>query len=364
MQFATDAATAGSARPAFASPESTVPFDRESLARYLRRYGMSFDPSKPILQFAGGLANRNYLVTVDGAQAVLRRPPEGELPPGAHDMAREHRILSRLYHALPFVPRGLHYCGDASIIGVPFQLIEYRPGLVLRGSDISALSGREDAPATLSLMLVSTLAKIQAVDPAAVGLDDLGRPDGFITRAIAGWTKRGLAVAEGSPAGRLVNEISGWLGRQSFRERRPTLLHCDFKLDNIILEPSTLAPVAVVDWDMGTRGDPLFDLATLLSYWSEPGDPECLIRLDQMPTAKPGFWSRAEAARHYAELTGYDIGDLPAMRVLCLLKLGVVFLQLHRQWVTGAVTDERYAGFDRIGADLLQLTADLTLRPE
>jgi aminoglycoside phosphotransferase (APT) family kinase protein len=213
-------------------------------------------------------------------------------------------------------------------------------------------------------MLVSTLAKIQAVDPAAVGLDDLGRPDGFITRAIAGWTKRGLAVAEGSPAGRLVNEISGWLGRQSFRERRPTLLHCDFKLDNIILEPSTLAPVAVVDWDMGTRGDPLFDLATLLSYWSEPGDPECLIRLDQMPTAKPGFWSRAEAARHYAELTGYDIGDLPAMRVLCLLKLGVVFLQLHRQWVTGAVTDERYAGFDRIGADLLQLTADLTLRPE
>jgi aminoglycoside phosphotransferase (APT) family kinase protein len=161
-----------------------------------------------------------------------------------------------------------------------------------------------------------------------------------------------------------VGAISAWLEHQRFRERTPTLLHCDFKLDNVILDPATLAPVAVVDWDMGTRGDPLFDLATLLSYWAEPGDPECLIHLDQMPTARPGFMSRAEAARRYASLTGRDLDDLPAMRVLCLLKLGVVFLQLHRQWARGAVTDPRYATFDRVGADLLELAGDLTRAPD
>lgn len=354
----------GQHTPAFVTEKHVVPFDRARLAAYLAERGIAFDPASPIRQFAGGLANRNYLVVLDGRPAVLRRPPDGVLPPGAHDMGREHRIVSRLCEALPFVPRGLHYCADPAIIGAPFQLVEYRPGLVLRGSDLSAVAGRRDAPAALSDMLVSTLADLHAVDAEAVGLGDLGRPDGFVARAIAGWTKRGLLVTGGSRKARLIAAIAAWLERQRFGERAPTLLHCDFKLDNIILDPATLAPVAVVDWDMGTRGDPLFDLATMLSYWAEPGDPECLIRLDQMPTARPGFWSRAEAARRYAALTGRDLDDLPAMRVLCLLKLGVVFLQLHRQWAGGAVTDSRYAAFDRVGGDLLDLAGGLTRAPE
>jgi aminoglycoside phosphotransferase (APT) family kinase protein len=111
---------------------------------------------------------------------------------------------------------------------------------------------------------------------------------------------------------------------------------------------------------MGTRGDPLFDLATLLSYWAEPGDPPALHELQQMPTAHAGFWSRAEVATHYAALTGCDLADLPAMRVLALLKLGVVFLQLHRQWLNGAVRNHRYAEFGKLGEDLLAIAHDLT----
>jgi aminoglycoside phosphotransferase (APT) family kinase protein len=346
-----------SEHPELVSSADTAPSDWDRLVRYLGDHGMHVDRAQPIRQFAGGLANRNYLLSINGASTVLRRPPDGDLPPGAHDMAREHRILSRLADALPFIARGLHYCDDRSVIGVPFQLIEYRAGLVIRGTDVSVVAGRADATGRLSEMMVTALAALHGVDAREVGLEELGRPQGFIARAIAGWTKRGALVAEGS-AQDLLLEVSRWLSRQTFRERAPTILHCDFKLDNLILNPQTLAPTALVDWDMGTRGDPLFDLATLLSYWTQADDPPALHRLRQMPTAHPGFWRRNEVARRYAALTGRNIDDLPAMRVLALFKLGVVFLQLHRQWVNGAVTDPRYAEFASLGEDILLVARD------
>lgn len=345
--------------PELLSEVETAPADWDRVARYLRTEGMTFDPAQPVRQFAGGLANRNYLVVVDGRNAVLRRPPDGELPPGAHDMAREHKILSRLADALAFVPRSLHYCDRRDVIGVPFQLIEYRPGIVIRGADLSAVEGRQDAAPLLCEMLVSTLASLHEVDARSVGLDDLGKPQGFIGRAIAGWSKRGALVAESPSVQKLLKEISDWLARQHFRERPAAILHCDFKLDNLILDPASLAPLALVDWDMGTRGDPLFDLATLLSYWAEPGDPPAMRKLQQMPTAHPGFWRRSDVAERYAALTGQDLNDLAAMRVLALFKLGVVFLQLHRQWTNGAVKDNRYADFALLGGDLLLIARDV-----
>lgn len=335
-----------------------APLDRARLADFLLSMGMVFDPTYLIRQFAGGLANRNYLVVVDGSETVLRRPPDGKLPPGAHDMAREHRVLSRLSNALKVVPRSLYYCDRHDVIGVPFQLIEYRRGIVIRGADASLGGMRQDAPHLLCEMLVSTLASFHAVDARKVQLDDLGNPDGFVGRAIAGWTKRGAAIAETPSARKLISEISAWLSGQTFKKREPTILHCDFKLDNIILDPVHLTPTAVVDWDMGTRGDPLFDLATLLSYWVEPSDPPALQKLQQMPTAHPGFWRRSEVAERYAALTGRELEDLAPMRVLALFKLGIVFLQLHQQWKSGAVKATRYEEFGDLGEDLLLIARD------
>jgi aminoglycoside phosphotransferase (APT) family kinase protein len=322
------------------------------VARYLASVGLELDRSREIRQFAGGLANLNFLIHVDGKPTVLRRPPDGELPKGAHDMAREFQILSRLWRVLPFVPRGIHLCTQPDVLGVPFQLIEYRDGVVLRGVDLPF----RDRAADLSEMLVVTLAKLHAVDSAAVGLEQLGRPEGFVGRAIEGWYRRGLRVVQGPSEQRWLQEIWTWLAAQKVAERRPSLLHCDFKLDNCILDPRTLQPNAVIDWDMGTRGDPLFDLATTLSYWTQADDPPCMHRLRQMPTALPGFPTRDEVVMRYARLTGHDVCDYPVFRVLALLKLGVVFLQLHQRWQSGAVGDERYADFRRLGAELLEYT--------
>ena len=140
---------------------------------------MRLDDDPPPRQFAGGLANLNYLIYLDGKPAVLRRPPMGELPAGAYDMAREHRILSRLPNALPFVPRSLHLCDDPSVCGQRFQILEYRPGLVIRETIPPELAARPGLGARLSDVLLETIAAIHAVDTAAIGLDDLGRPGGF-----------------------------------------------------------------------------------------------------------------------------------------------------------------------------------------
>ena len=177
------------------SPEQSVPLDWDGCARTWPRTEGGWRRDPPPRQFAGGLANLNYLIHLDGKPAVLRRPPLGELPAGAYDMAREFRILSRLPDALPFVPRGLFLCDDPSVIGAQFQIIEYRPGLVIREHMPPELVGRPEVGARLSQVLLETLAAIHAVDTAAMGLDDL---DG---RRFSRPRRRGVAQARPGGAG-------------------------------------------------------------------------------------------------------------------------------------------------------------------
>ncbi|MBO9694689.1 MAG: phosphotransferase family protein [Sphingopyxis sp.] len=339
-------------------PEAEVSgFDREGVSRHLAGAGLDFDPRQPFRQFSGGLANRNYLVEIDGRPAVLRRPPAGPLPPGAHDMAREHRVLTGLSACLPFVPQSLHYCPDRSVIGVPFQIVEYRSGLVVRDA---LPPGRDavDVSARLSQVLVDTIAQIHAVDSESCGLSGLGRPQGFVDRAVAGWTKRGLLVAdEGASA--IVEALGRWLSRRPFRDEPHGLIHLDFKLDNMILDPGTLEVRAVIDWDMGTVGNTLFDFSAMLSYWGETGDPPALTGPVMMPTAQPGFWTRTEASARYCELTGRDPANLADFRILALFRLAVVYLQLHRQWADGRVKGARYEGFRDRGEQLLAHVWDM-----
>lgn len=328
-----------------------------ALARYLAERGAMFGAATP-LQFAGGFGNLNYLVEFNGEPAVLRRPPPGPLPPGANDMAREHRILSVLWQAYLLAPRGLHFCPEPAVLGAPFQIIEYRSGLVVREALPPALAGRPEIGAALSAELVDALAALHAVDATAIGLETLGRPAGFLARTLEGWAMRGGAVAD-LAVSRLFAETTAWLRAHIPPEAPPTLLHSDFKLDNMILDRATLRPVAVIDWDMGTRGDPLWDLAVLLSYWTEPDDPECMHRLKQMPTAQPGFWSRAEALDAYAQRTGRRVDDFAFYRVLAVYRSAVVFLQLFDRFQREPGPNGRFATFDVLGREMLDFAFEI-----
>jgi aminoglycoside phosphotransferase (APT) family kinase protein len=339
-------------------PTDSVQLDWPAVRAYLAGHAMRLDADPPPRQFAGGLANLNYLIYLDGKPAVLRRPPMGELPAGAYDMAREHRILSRLPDALPFVPRSLHLCDDPSVCGQRFQILEYRPGLVIRETISPDLAARPNLGARLSAVLLETIAAIHAVDTAAIGLDDLGRPEGFLARAVTGWIKRGETAKEAGTE-TLHAEIGAWLEQHIVPEGKPGLLHNDFKLNNMILNPEDLSPVAIVDWDQGTRGDPLFDFATLLSYWVHSDDPWALHDMKQMPAIEAGLCSREAAVAAYAKITGRDVSNILFHRVITMYKLSVIFLQLGLRYRTGATTEPRYAPLTAIGTGILQFTHEI-----
>jgi aminoglycoside phosphotransferase (APT) family kinase protein len=336
--------------------DATVPQDWPALARYLSAHGMFLAVDPPPRQFAGGLANLNYLLSIDGKQAVLRRPPLGRLPPGAYDMEREFRILSKLNRGFPLAPRGLHLCLDEAVIGAPFQITEHRHGVCVRGASSPALCEFPNVAARLSNTVIDVLVQLHGVDPAVVRLEDLGKPQGFLQRAVEGWIKRASLSAQGresSPCHTLIADLGRWLRAQRMDDGKSSLIHNDLKLDNLLLDPDTLAPTAVLDWDQCTQGDSLFDLATTLSYCTEPGDPPVMRRLRQMPSGV-GFPTRRALAERYAKAMGRDLGNFQFYRVLAIFKLAIIFQQLHQRYREGATRDPRYADFGAIADGVLE----------
>ncbi|MGF1464486.1 MAG: phosphotransferase family protein [Maricaulaceae bacterium] len=341
------AAAAPNLRPV----ETTPPLDLATLSAWLDDQGMALDREPAPRLFAGGAANLNYLLSIDGAFCVLRRAPSGDLPPGAHDMAREHALLSRLAPVLAEAPRSLALCEDRSVLGAPFQILEYRAGLVVHGVDRSKVGEDAETGDRLCTVMVETLARLHAVDLETAQLTDFGRPEGFLGRTLEGWLRRARrALGEDAPASliALENALS-----DPPPDAAPTLIHNDFKLDNMILEPETLSVSAVVDWDMGTLGHPLFDVAVCLSYWPEPGDPELIRMLGQMPTETAGFWSRRSFVDRYAALTGADVSQIEYFRALAVFKLAVVVLQLHVLAARGDRSNPKAAFYQPLGLALL-----------
>jgi aminoglycoside phosphotransferase (APT) family kinase protein len=353
----------------FFAPEHQQPQDWHRVAAHLRDAGFEFHPDPPPRQFAGGFGNLNFLLQIDGKRLVLRRPPLGPLPPGGNDMEREYRVLSHLWRAFPPAPRALHFCGDTSVLGAPWFLMEYRPGLTIRRVLPAALA---DRTGQLSEKLIAILAQFHAIEPREVELHGLGRPEGFLSRAVEGWIRRcSVASADVYPEGGVrpaARAVGEWLEQQRVPQGDVTLLHNDYKLDNIVWKETAatgapLEPAALLDWDMCTRGDPLFDLATLVSYWIEPGDPEPMHRMDQMPTAKtPGWLKRQQVVERYAQITGRDVSDFHFYRVLTAFKLYVIFLQIYARYCRGTTSDPRIAALGPTAEGLIDFCHDVMRR--
>lgn len=332
-------------------------FDESAVAAYLRTRlpelfaegAISFD------QFPGGAANLTYrAVAEDGGEFVLRRAPLGEVAEGGHDMSREYRVLSRLWRAYPLAPRALHYCDDSRVMGKPFFVMERRIGTVVRRTWPESLS-EPAAQRGVAESLVDGLADLHGVDPAAVGLDDLGKPEGFVSRQIQGWTRRWHAAATRPVAD--MEASSGLLSEMIPQAQRAAILHNDYKLDNTMVgEGGTL--VAVFDWDMSTRGDPLVDAGTLLAYWAQPGDPTYPVFGDR-GVAIGDVMPKDEVRERYARRTGLDLSEVSFYEALALFRIAVIIEQIYARYVSGQTTDERFAAFEPIAPSLAKACREL-----
>jgi len=297
-------------------------------------------------QFSGGKANLTYLLRYPGCEYVLRRPPLGPVAPRAHDMGREYRVLSVLHRAFPYAPRAYLYEESSEVVGAPFLIMERREGIVIRNEMPPDLLGRPELYARISAMLVEVLADLHAVRPEAVGLERLGRPEGFTERQVAGWYQRWEgARTEDSPR---FEAVYRWLAGRVPPSQGVSLVHNDFKLDNVMLAADDPGrPVAVFDWDMCTLGDPLTDLGTLLGYWTEATDDESRQAFAIMPSNLPGFLTRAELAERYAARSGRDLSELAFYETFGLFKIAVIIQQIYVRWVRGQTRDERFSTFGR-----------------
>jgi aminoglycoside phosphotransferase (APT) family kinase protein len=325
--------------------------DTARLDPYLRAHLPGIAGALSVAQFHGGKANLTYLLRFGEQEFVLRRPPLGPIPPGAHDMRREHRVLSVLHRRFPLAPPSLLLCEDDSIIGAVFIVEERRRGFVIRDDIPAAFAGRPELNRRIGLALVDALADLHRVDPAEIGLDGLGRVEGYLERQLAGWTRRweaSLGGAEEAPSRREMAPVLAWLAANRPKERAGALLHNDYRLDNCLLDTADPARiVAVLDWDMCTQGDPLADLGYVLNYWVEPGDDPEWRDIASMPTWREGFPSRAAAIARYAARTGSDVGEILWYQVFAAFKLAVIIQQIYIRYVRGQTQDARFARYWR-----------------
>jgi aminoglycoside phosphotransferase (APT) family kinase protein len=302
-------------------------------------------------QFPGGHSNLTYLLRFGDRELVLRRPPFGSKVKTAHDMGREFRVLSRLYAAYPKAPRALLHCDDPEVIGAPFYVMERVRGIILRHQKAPAgVDLNPERMRVISEAAVDGLAELHAVDYRAVGLDDLGHPEGYVARQVDGWSERWRRSRTDDISD--LDRAAAWLAdhQPPERPRQDTaLLHNDYKYDNLVLHPDELERiVAVLDWEMATVGDPLMDLGTSLGYWMDPDDAPALRLLPAGPTTLPGNLRRAEVVERYAAVTGRDVSNILFYYVFGLFKIAVIAQQIYYRYKQGLTKDERFAAL--IGA--------------
>ena len=300
-----------------------------------------------IEQFPSGFSNLTYLLRMGEQELVLRRPPFGANIKSAHDMGREYTVLSHLQPVYGKAPRPLLYCDDDSVLGAPFYVMERVKGIILRDRIPDDMVPPPALMRRIAASLVDSLVALHAVDIEAAGLANLGQPQGYVRRQIEGWTRRYFkACTDAVPD---IENAAQWLAENMPPESSTTLIHNDYKYDNIVLNPDDRSKIiAILDWEMATIGDPLMDLGSSLGYWVQADDPEVLRQVAFGPTMLPGNPTRAELVDLYTKSSGRTIENPVFYHVYGLFKLAVIGQQIYKRYKLGYTRDARFGRLNEV----------------
>jgi len=327
----------------------------DNVSRFFREQVPGGDCDLRFELISGGRSNLTYLVHGGTREWVLRRPPLGHVLPTAHDMAREHRVLSALASTDVPAPRPIALCEDPAVNDMPFYIMQYCPGVVLAQDIPPGYAPTPTDRRRICVALVDTLVRLHAVDYRAVGLEGFGKPEGYLERQVRRWSEQWQRsqTSELPEIDELIRRLRAALPESP----SPTIVHGDYRLGNMALDPNDPGRVtAIFDWEMATLGDPLADLGYTLIYWTEAGDPPPSrgVGTASTFTASPGFFTRAEIIAEYARRSGRGVDAIDFYQVLALYKLAVISEGIYARYLQGKTLGEGFSGMSRAAGALAQ----------
>ncbi|MFT6337049.1 MAG: aminoglycoside phosphotransferase (APT) family kinase protein [Saprospiraceae bacterium] len=298
-----------------------------------------------VSQFSNGYSNLTYLIESNDKSYVLRMPPIGATKRG-HDMSREYKVLSQLSKGFSKMPKAYAYSKDENILGRAFYIMEKIEGEIITYKRAKELDISANDFAKISNSWLDTFVELHSTDYKACGLENLGKPNGYVERQVTNWGKQYLkAQTQEVPEAIKVME---WMESNQPKNYDHCLIHNDFKYDNVVFTDTSWNSInAVLDWEMCTLGDPLMDLGTSIAYWSMPSDPPPLIEGLPSPTMLPGNPSRTEIAELYAQRSGREIDNLVFYYAYGLFKIAVIVQQIYYRYEKGLTTNEKFKHLDK-----------------
>jgi len=324
------------------APRKGEELDLRIVGDYLKKNIPGLSGDLTVEQFPSGYSNLTYLLRMGDQELVLRRPPFGaKRIKAGHDMHREYVILAALQKVYPPAPKPLAYCDDESVMGASFYVMERKKGIILRKDPPAGLVISPKTARKLGVSFLDNLTAIHSIDYKAIGLGEMGKPEGFLDRQVNGWSERyGNAKTDEIPE---VEPLINLFKKNIPKSGTPTLIHNDYKFDNLVLDPNDLTHiVGVLDWEMSTIGDPMLDLGVTLSYWVQRDDPDDLHLTRTIASNLEGLYTRQEIVDNYAKKTGRDISQMPFYYSFGLFKLAVIVQQIYYRFAKGFTKDERF----------------------
>lgn len=318
-----------------------------ALKKYLQEINLinDFESDLFVEQFTHGFSNLTYLLKIENKEFVLRKPPKGAIKRG-HDMSREFKVQSAVSKAFAKVPKMYGFSNDEIILGSDFYIMEKVEGIILNYKEAKQRNIAVDDYQKIANSWLDTLVELHKVDYKAIGLADLGKPEGYVERQVTNWGKQYIKAKteEVSEA----EEVMNWMQKHQPEEYEHCLIHNDFKYDNVVFKDDSWQEIgAVLDWEMATLGDPLMDLGTSLGYWTVATDHDFVKQGIPSPTIFEGNPIRSEIAKMYAEKSGRDLENLVFYYVFGLFKIAVIAQQIYFRYDKGWTTDSRFANLNK-----------------